>query len=185
MGLVVENEQTKKPRKHKHNSKQNQDDFVKEEPTVKTEKYKDDTDDIFDAIPDWEKEMYKGGADDEMTHGNEQVAAKAQAEQNQQYEPNDTNWSRVHVGGLAPGTKWRELSRAFHHCGKVKYVQVLENRGYGFITFCTQQEAKNAIQDMNGRNFKGQPITVSWARDRINNPNHYRGRGGRRGGPGR
>ena len=68
------------------------------------------------------------------------------------WEPTDPNWSRVHVGGLDITVKWRELKKAFTHCGRVLLASIVHGRGFGFVTFATQEEARNAISDMNGRN---------------------------------
>jgi len=38
-------------------------------------------------------------------------------------------------------------------------------RGFGFVTMNTEAGAKSAIQTLNGKEFKGRPLTVNEARE--------------------
>ena len=58
---------------------------------------------------------------------------------------------------------------AFADFGEVKNMQLGFNRrngyckGYAFVEFSTFEDAKNALNNMNGSSILGQPVSVDWA----------------------
>ncbi|KAL0911122.1 hypothetical protein M5K25_019237 [Dendrobium thyrsiflorum] len=89
---------------------------------------------------------------------------------------------RVFVGGLAWATDERTVEDAFKSFGEVIDAKVINDRetgrsrGFGFVTFATEQSMRDAIKGMDGQILDGRNITVNEAQSR--------GGGGRSGGGG-
>ena len=89
---------------------------------------------------------------------------------------------RLFVGGLAWATDERILEDAFKSFGEVIDTKVINDRetgrsrGFGFVTFATEQSMRDAIKGMDGQLLDGRNITVNEAQSR--------GGGGRSGGGG-
>jgi RNA recognition motif-containing protein len=78
----------------------------------------------------------------------------------------------IYVGGLSPDTTEDELREAFVTFGEVATVKIVrdgatgESRGFGFVTMTGDQEAKEAIKEMNGKELKGSELKVEPGRTR-------------------
>ncbi|KAF8778085.1 RNA-binding protein Rsf1-like [Argiope bruennichi] len=84
----------------------------------------------------------------------------------------------VFVGGLAEDTQKEDLEREFSRFGNLTKVWVARNPpGFAFIDFENDDEANEAIKEMNGTTFNGSEIRVDVSRS-----NGRRSRGGFRGG---
>ena len=87
---------------------------------------------------------------------------------------------RCFVGGLAWATDDHSLHNAFSTYGEVLESKIIldretqRSRGFGFVTFSTEEAMRNAIEGMNGKELDGRNITV----------NEAQSRGGRGGGGG-
>ncbi len=104
----------------------------------------------------------------------------------------------IYVGNLSPDTTEDELRQAFAPFGDVSSVKIIrdgatgESRGFGFVEMPSEEQAKNAINEMNGKEVKGSQIHVELGRSRAPAPGGggrrpggpERGRGGRPGGGG-
>ncbi|KAG9459062.1 hypothetical protein H6P81_003570 [Aristolochia fimbriata] len=79
---------------------------------------------------------------------------------------------RCFVGGLAWATDDRSLERAFSAYGEVVESKIISDRetgrsrGFGFVTFSSEQAMRDAIEGMNGQNLDGRSITVNEAQSR-------------------
>ncbi|WP_207801912.1 RNA-binding protein, partial [Phenylobacterium hankyongense] len=79
---------------------------------------------------------------------------------------------RCFVGGLAWATDDRSLERAFSEFGEVIESKVINDRetgrsrGFGFVTFNSEQAMNEAIKGMNGQDLDGRSITVNQAQSR-------------------
>ncbi|XP_027354227.1 glycine-rich RNA-binding protein 2-like [Abrus precatorius] len=79
---------------------------------------------------------------------------------------------RCFVGGLAWATDNDALEKAFSPYGHVVESKVINDRetgrsrGFGFVTFTSEQSMKDAIEGMNGQNLDGRNITVNEAQSR-------------------
>ncbi|KAF4995475.1 hypothetical protein FGRMN_5096 [Fusarium graminum] len=88
--------------------------------------------------------------------------------------------SKVFVGGLSWATTTDTLRSKFSEFGEVTDAIVMtdretgRSRGFGFVTFGSQEEANAAIDALNEQEFEGRQIRVSEA--------NQGGRGGGRGG---
>ncbi|XP_018506897.2 glycine-rich RNA-binding protein GRP2A [Pyrus x bretschneideri] len=79
---------------------------------------------------------------------------------------------RCFVGGLAWATDSEALERAFSQYGEIIESKIINDRetgrsrGFGFVTFGSEQAMRDAIEGMNGQNLDGRNITVNEAQSR-------------------
>lgn len=79
---------------------------------------------------------------------------------------------RLYIGNLSYSTSEQELRREFEKCGTVMDAKIISDResgrsrGFGFIEFSTDQEAEQAIQELNGLSLMGRSIVVKVAEDK-------------------
>ncbi|KAJ7967321.1 glycine-rich RNA-binding protein-like [Quillaja saponaria] len=79
---------------------------------------------------------------------------------------------RCFVGGLAWATDNEALEKAFSQFGDIVESKIINDRetgrsrGFGFVTFATEQGMRDAIEAMNGQNLDGRNITVNEAQSR-------------------
>ncbi|HET6370034.1 MAG TPA: RNA-binding protein [Nitrospiria bacterium] len=92
---------------------------------------------------------------------------------------------RIFVGNLSREVSDDELRQAFEAFGAVDTAAVIkdkftgQSRGFGFVEMPSAEEAKAAIEGMNGKDLKGRTLNVNEAR-----PREDRGGRGRPGGRG-
>ena len=109
----------------------------------------------------------------------------------------------IYVGNLARQVTEDELRAEFEAFGQVDTVSIIkdkftgESRGFGFVEMSNAEEAKKAIEGMNGKDVGGRTLSANEARPREDKPRGgggggFRGghggggfRGGNRGGGGR
>lgn len=95
---------------------------------------------------------------------------------------------RLYVGGLAWATDDNALKEAFSKFGEVVDHKVItdretgRSRGFGFVTYETEEQAEAAIAEMNGSELDGRRLMVNEARERQSREGG--GGGGFRGGGG-
>jgi len=91
---------------------------------------------------------------------------------------------KLYVGNLSYNTTEDELRDIFAAYGQPDSVKVITDRdtgrskGFGFVEFANDQEARAAISGLNGKDLGGRALTVNEARPREEG-------GGSRGGRGR
>jgi len=79
---------------------------------------------------------------------------------------------RCFVGGLAWATDDNSLHNAFSPFGEVLESKIIldretqRSRGFGFVTFSSEQAMRDAIEGMNGKELDGRSITVNEAQSR-------------------
>ncbi len=94
----------------------------------------------------------------------------------------------IYVGNLSFDVTEEDVQAAFEAFGKVESVKVIKDkysgasRGFGFVEMASKDEAKAAIDGLNGKELKGRALNVNEARPRTERP---RGGGGGGGGGGR
>jgi RNA recognition motif-containing protein len=82
--------------------------------------------------------------------------------------------SKLFVGSLAWATNDDSLKEFFSGVGEVVSANVIVDRetnrskGFGFVEMSSDEEAKKAIDELNGKELDGRPIVVSEARPREN-----------------
>jgi len=91
----------------------------------------------------------------------------------------------IYSGNLSHEVTDDDLREAFEAFGEVESVNVLkdrftgESKGFGFVEMKSEEEAKAAIAEMDGKELKGRAIKVAEARPKSRTGP---GRGDRRGG---
>ncbi len=96
--------------------------------------------------------------------------------------------NKLFVGGLAWATTDDSLRNAFEAFGTVTDAKVItdretgRSRGFGFVTFSSDDEAANAVNEMNDANLDGRTIRVNEAQERSRGGGGGGGRGGYGGG---
>lgn len=89
----------------------------------------------------------------------------------------------IYIGNLPFSATEDELRDVFAGYGQVNSVTIIKDkmsgrsRGFGFVEMADDGEAQNAIQALNGKDFKGRGMVVNEARPREDRGN-YRGGGG-------
>jgi cold-inducible RNA-binding protein len=79
---------------------------------------------------------------------------------------------RLFVGGLAWATDDTSLRQAFEAHGEVTDARVItdretgRSRGFGFVTFATEEEAQAALDALNGAELDGRALRIDLARER-------------------
>jgi len=94
----------------------------------------------------------------------------------------DTNQqsAQLYVGNLSWGVGSKELREAFEKFGKVtdatliQTVKTKRSKGYGFVTFEKFEDAKKAIEALNGKDLDGRTVSVTFAKDRTKEPPNLR-----------
>ncbi|URE21576.1 selenium-binding protein [Musa troglodytarum] len=80
--------------------------------------------------------------------------------------------SKLFVGGLSYGTDDQQLKEAFNCFGNVVEARVItdrdtgRSRGFGFVSFDSEESASSAMTSMDGQELQGRNIRVSLANDR-------------------
>ena len=93
--------------------------------------------------------------------------------------------NKIFVGGLNWDATDDDLRETFGECGGITDAVVVNDRdtgrsrGFGFVTYSSDEEAKAAVEKFDGQDFMGRKLTVNEARQRED-----RGDGGGGGGGG-
>jgi len=97
---------------------------------------------------------------------------------------------RLYVGNLSYNTTEMDLRDAFGQFGTVADAKVVMDRdtgrprGFAFVEMSSDQEAQEAIAQLNGRELDGRTINVNEAQERGAGGGRGGGGGGRGGGGG-
>jgi RNA recognition motif-containing protein len=93
--------------------------------------------------------------------------------------------TKLFVGGLAYSVNDDQLKDLFAAAGTVVSAQVIvdkysnQSKGFGFVEMSSEEEAKKAIDELNGKDFEGRSIAVNEARPQERRePRSFGGGGG-------
>ncbi len=93
--------------------------------------------------------------------------------------------TKLFVGGLAYSVNDDQLKDLFAGVGTVVSAQVIvdkysnQSKGFGFVEMSSEEEAKKAIDELNGKDFEGRSIAVNEARPQEKRePRSFGGGGG-------
>jgi len=81
----------------------------------------------------------------------------------------------IYVGNLNYGITEDELREVFEKYGEVTSAKIISDKysgrskGFGFIEMSNDEEAKEAIENIDGTDVKGRNIKVNQARERNDN----------------
>ena len=98
---------------------------------------------------------------------------------------------KLYCGNLSYDVTSDDLRQMLSEFGTVDSAQVIEDRdsgrskGFGFVEMSTEEEAKAAIDALNGKEVNGRALTINEARPREDRRGGGGGRGGYGGGRGR
>jgi RNA recognition motif-containing protein len=82
----------------------------------------------------------------------------------------------IFVGNVSRNVNNDELKEAFEAYGAVSSAAIIMDkltgmsRGFGFVEMPDNDEAKNAIENLNGKDLKGRALNVNEARPREDRP---------------
>ena len=91
----------------------------------------------------------------------------------------------IYVGNLSYNATEENLRQAFEAIGQVSSATIVkdkysgQSKGFGFVDMPSAEEARSAINQLNGKELKGRTLNVNEARPRTEG-----GRGGEGGGRG-
>jgi RNA recognition motif-containing protein len=92
----------------------------------------------------------------------------------------------IYVGNLSHEVKEEDLRTTFEPYGEVSSVKLIKDmfsgisKGFAFIEMPGKEHAKNAMDELNGKDLKGRPMRVNEARPRRDNRRQGNRGGGRR-----
>lgn len=90
----------------------------------------------------------------------------------------------IYVGNLPHATTEPELREAFEEHGVVSSVAIIKDkftgksRGFGFVEMPDDDEANEAMSNLNGQDFGGRTLRINEARPREKRPSRDGGGGG-------
>jgi cold-inducible RNA-binding protein len=96
--------------------------------------------------------------------------------------------TKLFVGSLSWGVNDDQLSDFFAQVGEVESAKVIIDRdsgrskGFGFVEMKNDDDAKKAVEELNGKELDGRPVTVNEARPREERPRGDFNRSGNGGG---
>lgn len=99
--------------------------------------------------------------------------------------------NKLYVGGIPYRSTEDDLKKAFSEAGNVVSASIISDRmtgrsrGFGFVEMASEAEAQAAIERLDGKDFDGRTLSVSFARPQGERPPRREGGfGGDRGGYG-
>ncbi|MFL2546975.1 MAG: RNA recognition motif domain-containing protein [Candidatus Rariloculaceae bacterium] len=78
--------------------------------------------------------------------------------------------NRLYVGNLPYSVGEQDLNEKFSSFGTVETATLITDRdtgrskGFGFVEMATDAEAQTAIDELNGTDYDGRPVTVNEAK---------------------
>lgn len=81
--------------------------------------------------------------------------------------------TKLYVGSLAYSIDDNQLKEMFSAAGTVTSAQVIvdrdsnQSKGFGFVEMSTEDEAKEAIKSLNGKEVDGRALMVNEARPKV------------------
>jgi RNA recognition motif-containing protein len=85
---------------------------------------------------------------------------------------------KLYVGNLNYKTTEDSLKTLFAQFGEVTGVNILQNRGFGFVELASSESAVEAKTKLNGTEFEGRKLIVNDARPRAERPKSEEAGGG-------
>jgi RNA recognition motif-containing protein len=78
--------------------------------------------------------------------------------------------SKLYVGNLSYSVTNEQLEELFSTFGTVKEVNIIGDKGFGFVEMSSQSEAEEAKEKLDGTDFKGRNLKVDEARPKRERP---------------
>lgn len=89
---------------------------------------------------------------------------------------NSVQGNKLYVGGIPYRSTEDELRKAFSEAGTVVSASIISDRmtgnsrGFGFVEMASEAEAQAAIDKLDGKDFGGRTLSVSFARPQGERP---------------
>jgi len=86
--------------------------------------------------------------------------------------------NRLYIGNLNFKTEEAGLKSYFETCGTVKDVQIIKDkvtkrsRGFAFVEMQNDEEAKQAMQQLNGTELDGRKLKIDFAKEKRQSENN-------------
>jgi len=87
---------------------------------------------------------------------------------------------KIYVGNIQRETSENEVRELFEAYGKIESINLIRDnyskmlKGFGFVEMNNEDEAKNAIKNLDGQLLNGRPLTVNIAREKSDDGNKRR-----------
>jgi RNA recognition motif-containing protein len=78
--------------------------------------------------------------------------------------------SKLYVGNFKYDTTDKQLEELFTEYGQVVEVNIIGNKGFGFVEMSTNEEAEKAKEALDGTDFEGRTLRVDEARPKKDRP---------------
>ncbi len=72
--------------------------------------------------------------------------------------------SKLYVGNFVYATTEQQLEELFAEYGEVVQVNIIGNKGFGFVEMSSSEEAEAAKEGLNGTEIQGRTLRVDEAR---------------------
>lgn len=72
--------------------------------------------------------------------------------------------SKLYVGNLKYSVTNEQLEDLFKECGEVKNVNIITNKGFGFVEMGTPEEAEKVKELFDGKDYDGRTLRIDEAR---------------------
>lgn len=78
---------------------------------------------------------------------------------------------KLYVGNLAFSATEEQLKQHFSKCGKVESAKIImdkmsgRSKGFAFVEMSTEDEARQALDELNGQDFGGRPLRLDLAKE--------------------
>lgn len=78
--------------------------------------------------------------------------------------------NKLYVGNLPFAVRDEDLANMFAEFGDISEAKVItdkfsgRSKGFGFVTFASEDDAAKAVEAMNAKDVEGRPLTVNVAR---------------------
>jgi len=83
---------------------------------------------------------------------------------------NEMQGNKLYVGNLTYSVSEEQIEKLFAEQGKVVQVNLIGNKGFGFVEMATAEDAEKAKEALNGFSFEGRTIIVDEARPKRETP---------------
>ncbi|MBM3710391.1 MAG: RNA-binding protein [Actinobacteria bacterium] len=78
--------------------------------------------------------------------------------------------SKLYVGNFSYSMTDDKLEKLFSQFGQVKSVNIIGNKGFGFVEMTSTADAEKAKEALDGSDFEGRTIRVDEARPQNSRP---------------